>query len=96
MMALLVWAGKMEPAAITYNQQRCLFRQMLPLRLVEQAGLAFPREPPTLLQEMLDVQFNELDYDLDKMLRLFYDTREDYEDRFARSEPARVQLRIRR
>ena len=96
MMAILVWAGKMEPAAITYNQQRYLFRQMAPLRLAEPAGLAFPRETPTLLQEMLDVHFNELDYDLDKMLRLFHATREDYEDRFARSEPARVQLRIAR
>lgn len=94
MAAILVWAGKMDPPAITYNQQRYLFRQMVPYRLAEPAALNFPREMPTLLQEMLDVHFNELNYDLDKILKLLYTTREDFEDRFARTDPSRVHLRI--
>jgi Zn-dependent peptidase ImmA (M78 family)/predicted XRE-type DNA-binding protein len=96
MSAILVWAGKMDPPAITYNQQRYLFRQMAPYRLVEPPALNFPRETPTLLQEMLDFHFNELNYDLNKILKLFYTTREDYEDRFARADPSRVHLRITR
>lgn len=80
MQAILVWAQKL--GAITNNHARYLWSQFSAMRIKIKEPIDIMQEKPTLIDEMINLHLNDLNYSKEELSSLLCLLSEEFEDKY--------------